>query len=174
MSEIECDDGRKNNPNMGRPKFKYTDKLGKKICEAIVTSAKSLKEICDENPDFPKHTTLYEWIATNKHFSDLYLEAKRKQIMIHMEETYALADTANSPDSHYADEKGNLRLDPAWVSFTNRRIELRKWHAARLQPRLFGDKSEVTTSSIEDKELKNTVMQIRDSINLLKKHERDY
>ncbi len=139
-------DGRKNNPNIGRPAIKKTPELFKRIYDLIVTTPRSLYDICNENPDIPKPTTLLDWINHDEEFSRLYLEAKQKQVMSHVEETIRLADEMHTNGSHYIDEKGNSRVDPGWVAHTRQRIELRKWHAARLMPRLFGDKIQNETT----------------------------
>lgn len=137
-------DGRKNNPNSGRPKIKCTPELAEKICNAISTTSASLKQICKENPEFPNPSTIFQWIAYDEIFSNLYLEAKQKQVLAHMEKTYEIADDVSMDEM--IDDNGNVRMNGEFVARSKLRIELRKWQAARLMPRLFGDKIQNETT----------------------------
>ncbi len=165
-------DGRKNNPNIGRPKIQKTPELFKRICDLIAVTPKSIYDICKENPDIPKPSTLLDWIGHDEEFSRLYLDAKQKQVLAHMEETYKIADFG-ALDTTIGDD-GKVRIDSEIVARAKIRIDLRKWQAARLMPRLFGEKTEVTTNSVADEELKSTVSEIKSAVDLLAKHERDY
>lgn len=165
-------DGRINNPNAGRPKIKCTPELAEKICNAIATTSASLKQICRDNAEFPNPSTIFQWIAYDKVFSNLYLEAKQRQVLVHMEETYEIAE--DSSRDEMVGEHGESRFNGEFVARSKLRIELRKWQAARLMPRLFGDKAEVTNINVADEELKSTVSELKKSVDLLSKHEKDY
>ena len=122
----------------GRPKIPYTKEMANRIYFLISTQSKGIKQICRENPEIPGHETIFSWIHKISEFSELYLKAKQEQVMAHMEETYEIADD-DSRDS-MMDDYGNVKMDTEYVSRAKLRIELRKWQAARLMPKLFGDK----------------------------------
>lgn len=114
----------------------YTDELAKKICDLVATSDKGLKQICAENDDLPVASTIYLWRLNVPAFSDMYLKAKRLQGEIYAESTLEIA--AQKPT--YIDEKGIEKVDAAHVAWQKLNVNTRQWHAARLAPKVYGDK----------------------------------
>lgn len=158
----------------GAPSFPYTTEIAKEICQTIAKTPKSINQLCAAYPHFPKQTTIFEWIAENEEFSKLYLEAKQKQVLAYMEETYDIAD--DSSRDVIIDHAGNVKPNSEFINRSKIRIELRKWHASRLMPKLFGDRfvADITDSKGISPEVVDCVKTLRDSIDLLKQHERDY
>jgi hypothetical protein len=140
--------------SFGRPELNLPPEMKDKIFMLIETTSAGLQHICKANPELPSHDTIYRLINSDNDFSERYLAAKQKQIMAHMEETYALADDMNNESAYYIDERGNRRIDPGWISWKKQQIELRKWNAARLAPKIFGDrlKTESTVAMISPEE----------------------
>lgn len=123
----------------GRP-TKYSSKLASEICSAVACSSKGIKQLCKDNPMWPSHDTIYRWLAMEKEFSDLYARAKRLQIEIIMDEILEIADDASS-DS-ITNKDGRPTVDHEHINRSRLRIDTRKWLAAKLCPRLYGDKDE--------------------------------
>ncbi|AXH77682.1 MAG: terminase small subunit [Caudoviricetes sp.] len=124
----------------GRP-TKYTPELGQEICVAIATMPYSLHKICDLHDNFPDVANVMRWTHIVPTFRALYLEAKRLQIHTKMEYSHTLYENSTKETDS---------------SLLNGQVNLYKWEAARLLPRLYGD-----TTYVEDKE---KVMQTLDEL----------
>lgn len=156
----------------GRPKIECTPELTDRICFLIESNSKGIKQICRENPDIPHPDTIFQWIAHNKVFSERYSEAKQKQVTSHIEETYEIADDISRDFMEAHD--GSQRINTECVARSKIRIELRKWHAARLAPKVYGDRMYQETTNVDAENLIKTVADLQAEIDRLKKFERDY
>jgi hypothetical protein len=124
----------------GRP-TDYTVELGEEICWAVTTMPFSIYKICDAHDNFPDPSQVLRWTHRFPEFRTKYLEAKRLQIHTKMEYSHRLYETANKDTD---------------ASLLNGQVNLYKWEAARLLPKLYGD-----TTYVEDKE---KVMQTLDEL----------
>jgi len=124
---------------MGRPK-KYSQALAARICLAVSTSTDSLELICKKNPDFPCAGTIYAWRLEYYNFSEMYVDAKRIQAELYIEEIIAISDNT-SKDTLIA-ENGKETCNSEWIARSRLRVDTRKWIACKLVPRLYGDKVE--------------------------------
>lgn len=165
-------DRRFNNPNTGRPAIEYTEEIGNRICHLIAITPRSLKRICEENPDLPHVDTIYTWRVKYKTFSDKYFEAKRQQAILLAEETLEISD--DGTNDFMLGKDGQEILNSEHVQRSKLRVATRQWHAARLMPKLFGDRVQTETVDASKEELLETIKKLRNDIDLLKKHERDY
>lgn len=129
----------------GRP-TKYTPELGKLICERIAINPVGYSTLEQMYPDMPHVGTVRAWRTSIPEFSTLYLEAKAFQAQLLVEEIDSLL-----PDKirYYVDDKGNERIDAPSASMLIAKINNRKWMAARLAPKLYGDKQQVDISANE-------------------------
>ncbi len=155
----------------GRP-TKYSKELAAKICREVAISTKGLTHICADNAEFPSPASVYLWRLVHKEFSDNYAQAKRNQADLLVEEIIEISD--NSALDVTIDDEGNEKINHEIVARARLRVDTRKWIACKLLPKVYGDKSEVINTSIEDEELKATVEDLRKTVDLLKKYERDY
>lgn len=121
----------------GRPS-KYTDEVAMQICEQVATSSKSLRTICIEL-DVPIRTVL-DWLAQNEVFSQHYARAKEEQADLLAEEIIEIAD--DSSQDTIIDEFGKERPNSEWMNRSRLRVDARKWVAAKLKPKKYGDKTE--------------------------------
>lgn len=151
----------------GQPAIPYTPEEGARICELIATTPKGLEHICKANPDIPCADTLYTWMHLHPDFSEKYLAAKQRQVAAHMEHTYHLSDQL-----HEEIKQGTM--PPEAIASSKLCIELRKWHAARLAPRLYGDKTFQETTNIADENMAKTVTELQAEVDRLKRFEKDY
>ena len=122
---------------MGRP-TKYSPELAAKILSRI-TEGESLKQITRE-PDMPGHTTVYEWLLARPDFADRYARARDEQADTLADEIIAIAD---EPPAEVVDDKGISRTDSGWVTWQKNRVDARKWVAAKLKPKKYGDRLEL-------------------------------
>ena len=151
----------------GRPSI-YSEELGDLICQRIATHPVSLVTICKKYDDMPNHTTIFLWMYKYPIFSDKYVTAKQSQAKIAME---AIEDMYNNIEPIF-DKDGNKRLDAATVTHINNIAAHKKWCAARLARKTYGDKGEIDEIKDNNKELGDKLQKLRDDLD--KRHERDY
>ena len=120
----------------------YTDALAEEICEAISNTSKGLKELCDENPHWPGPQGIRKWVVSKEKFGAMYARAKQAQADFMVEEILSISDDGSN--DYYTDEKGVVRLDGEHVQRSRLRVDSRKWLAAKLAPRAYGEKKEVS------------------------------
>lgn len=113
----------------GRPSD-YTEEIANIICDRL-SDGKSLKRIC-EDKDMPSKVTVYNWLDSNKEFLNKYMRAKE-------DSSDALADDIQD----IADKvlTGEYNPNAARVA-----MDGKKWIAAKLKPKKYGDKLDVTTN----------------------------
>lgn len=162
-------DGKSKHPG-GRPS-KYTKELAQKICLAISKSTIGLKRMCRENPEFPNADTIMEWKFAYPEFSVQYKAAKLLQADNFAEDIIDIADD-DSQDA-IINDYGNVVQNAEFIARSRLRMDARKWIASRLLPKVYGDKSEVTTN-IEDENIKAAIAEIRSAVDIIKSFERDY
>ncbi len=131
----------------GRPSD-FSPELAKKICDTIASSDCGIKKICDAHDWMPSMETVFRWRYENKQFYEQYLQAKQFQAEVYAESTIDIA--AEKPT--YLDERGNERVDSGHVAWQKLNINTRQWHASKLAPKIYGDKSaaEVVNNTLED------------------------
>ena len=145
----------KSKHKIGRP-TKYSQELAQLICKRIATHTESLKKLCARYDDMPSHDTINEWRWEYHEFSDQYLVAKNKQMDLIIEECEELVDDI----LYYTDAQGNKRVDPGSVNKQIAKINLRKWHASKLAPKLYGNK-QILDNPTDSNETKQELLDIR-------------
>lgn len=140
---------------MGRPTL-YSEELAIQICDAVACTPDSLDKICQQNPHFPTEACIRYWITKKDDFFEMYLEAKRKQVLFYAEDTIKIADDTSR--DYIVNDKGVEVGNPVAVARDKIKIDTRKWHATRLLPKIFGDRSETKTDvnlNVHEQDLKN-------------------
>lgn len=130
---------------MGRPSS-YTPELGDSICERLM-DGESLRSICSEE-GMPTKTTVFRWLQADEAFRDLYTRAREEQAETMADEIVGIADevcTTVRADKHGTkddDGDGNTEVifDATAVARNRLRVDARKWVAAKLKPRKYGDR----------------------------------
>lgn len=129
----------------GRPSD-YRDGLAELICERIA-DGESLKSICAED-SMPGRSTVFRWLATHETFRDMYAHAREEQAETLADEIVGISDevcTTVRADKHGTrsdDDEGNTEVvfDATAVARNRLRVDARKWVAAKLKPRKYGDR----------------------------------
>lgn len=123
----------------GRPSS-YSQDLADEICNRLA-GGESLRSICrDEH--IPSQQTVYTWLNVHKSFLDQYARAREEQADTHADEIIAIADESPEIDE-IRDKEGNVigvKIDSGYVAYQKQRIEARKWTAAKLRPKKYGDR----------------------------------
>ncbi len=121
----------------GRPTV-YTEEIALEICTRI-TEGQPLTRICKDD-HMPAVSSVYLWLLKNKVFSDLYARAREDQSDTLADQIMEIGD--ETPMMVITDEDGKVtkRMDPAGINRNRLRVDARKWIAAKLKPRKYGDR----------------------------------
>lgn len=122
----------------------YTDDKANIICERIA-DGESLKAICG-GEDMPDKATVFRWLSVNETFRDLYARAREAQADALVDEIPDIADDGTNDwmERHSPDgENLGWRENGEAVSRSKLRVDARKWVAAKLRPKKYGEKLEV-------------------------------
>lgn len=111
-----------------------------------IANGEALTKLC-MNPDFPSYSVFVKWVYDNPEWFELYTRARQLQ-----------AD-------YYADDTVRIADDTADVARARNMMDARRWHAAKIAPRKYGDKlmqelnANVTTTTKLD--LRNMSAEVR-------------
>ncbi len=119
----------------GRPSD-YTEELAADICGKLAMG-QPLVRICREE-SMPHVSTVYRWLVAKPAFRDMYARAREDQADTLADEIVDIAD--ETPDIVTDDEKGVFMIDGAAIQRQRLRVDARKWVAAKLKPRKYGDR----------------------------------
>lgn len=112
------------------------------IIETLSTTTQGLRRICKDIGISTR--TVYDWIVEDfEGFGQRYTRAKQIQADLAVEDAYDIADDT-SKDT-VLDEWGNPRENKEWTNRSRLRVDLRKWHASKLAPKVYGDRLDVTS-----------------------------
>jgi hypothetical protein len=106
------------------------------VHKMVSTHTVGIDKIIAMYDDLPNQSTIRLWRLRHVYFSTKYLEAKRLQSDLMVEEIDDLICDVN----YYHDSEGNQRIDAPSVSLAIARANNRKWIASRLLPKLYGDR----------------------------------
>lgn len=120
---------------MGRPST-YSDDVAATICQRLACG-ESLRAIC-LGDDMPDRTTVYDWLFRMPDFASQYTRAREEQAETMADDIVAIAD--ESYHDHDIDENGHVRVNNEAIQRSKLRVEARKWVAAKLKPKKYGDK----------------------------------
>lgn len=121
----------------GRP-TSYTPELRKEICDAIACTAIGLRDLCANNAHWPERRNIYHWLEKHEDFRHQYARAKQCQVDVLIDEILAIADDSSCDFKTGADDK--QAVDYENINRARLRIDTRKWLAAKLCPKLYGEK----------------------------------
>ena len=124
----------------GRP-TKFNQQTADLIC-MMLSEGMSLRQIlkADTVGALPAQSTVYEWLIRHPLFAEQYARAREEQADTNADEILEIADE-HPPE--YTDEKGRTSLDITYIQWQKNRIEARKWTAAKLRPKKYGDRMAV-------------------------------
>lgn len=131
---------------VGRPS-KYTNKLADKICQ-MIAQGQSVRSICAKK-DMISMQTFFRWLRENDKFREQYARACEERLYMHTEEILEIADDARNDYMEKLDDSGNLlgyTLNGEHVQRSRLRIDTRKWLMAKQNPKVYGDKLDMTTN----------------------------
>ena len=123
---------------MGRPSS-YTQQVADIICERLM-DGESLRSIC-EAEEMPSRMTVFRWLQANQAFRDQYAHAREVQADTLADDVLDIADDGrNDWMERRGEEDAGWVLNGEHVQRSRLRIDARKWKAAKLAPKKYGDK----------------------------------
>lgn len=139
----------------GRPSD-YTPAMGLRICQAFVKWG-SLTKACEKEKDLPSRDTIHTWRLDGNHkdFSDAYAQARIIAVEDKIDQIYDISDEMPLIKQHVStkvvgsDEEAEVeiteleKVDGAAIQRNRLRIDTIKWAAAKIAPKLYGEKVEV-------------------------------
>lgn len=105
------------------------------ICEEVcnkVSDGKNIKKVLKENENYPSFPTWCKWKRENIELLNLYVNA--------------IQDKAESIDDLIDEIFESLREDKIEPSAANVLIQTLKWKASKYYPKMFGDRTDITTN----------------------------
>jgi hypothetical protein len=120
------------------PRRVFDQRIADIICIGL-SEGMSLRQIlkADTTGVLPAQSTVYEWLLRQPSFAEQYARAREEQADTNADEILEIADE-HPPE--YTDEKGRTSLDVTYIQWQKNRIEARKWTAAKLRPKKYGDR----------------------------------
>lgn len=103
------------------PASDFNDDIAATICERLA-DGESLRSICRDET-MPSKSSVFKWLGLNKSFADQYARAMEARADSHADD---LVDIADNPLLDANDKRV--------------RIDARKWVAAKLRPKVYGEK----------------------------------
>ena len=87
----------------------------------------------------PALSTVFRWLAGDREFQEQYTRAMDARATLLAEEILEMPDDS-SGDVVTDPETGAVRMDAEFVARSRLRVDSRKWLAARMAPKKYGDK----------------------------------
>jgi len=131
---------------VGRPNlfsWKYAEDLCKWLAEG-----KSLTKWCRKEAN-PSYSTVMRWLwmpsDIKEEFNKMYERARKQQAEYFVDDTVDIADDGLNDFIEKKDEKGNTRVlfNKEHVLRSKLRVDTRKWAASKLEPKKYGDSSQL-------------------------------
>lgn len=147
----------------GRPSS-YTTEIGEAIC-ARLAKGESMRSICKDE-SMPCQATIYNWLASDKlpQFMEQYTRGREAQAECLAEEIIAIAD--DGQNDTYVDSEGLRRVDHDNIARSKLRVEARKWVAAKLLPKKYGDRMQVDHTGKVDVDITHYKTQLRQMLDI--------
>lgn len=131
---------------MGRPTI-YSPELTALLCERLI-GGNSLRTACAAE-DMPCAATVFLWLHRYPAFLEQYEIATVARAHAHAEEMLDIADDGTNDWMEDHDKEGNSvgwKLNGENIQRSRLRIDTRKWNAARMSPKRYGDKVDLNHS----------------------------
>lgn len=112
------------------------------ICDRII-DGESVKTILKDK-DMPSSKTFWKWLDEDKDKVNQYARAKEIYADKVFEDIVLIADGTN--EDVYVDEDGIEQTNHNIIQRDRLRIDARKWHLSKLNPKKYGDKIDMTSN----------------------------
>ena len=149
----------------GRP-TKYSKPIVDEILHRIVAGESLNKILKDDH--LPCMSTVFSWLTddTKPEFLDKYNKAKELQAEYYADELIDIADDAANDyqDKVLASGEVVTVVNSEHIQRSRLRVDTRKWVAAKLLPKRYGDKQEVEVTTGPSEQLKELMDMIKPTL----------
>jgi hypothetical protein len=141
VADVTVEPQTKEEPKIGRPSI-YTEELANDICTRLGLG-ESLRKIClSEN--MPSLSSVMSWLTTKPAFLEQYTRAREIQAETQFDELIDIVD--QPPDLCVVKDKDGkdveVKFDSSYVAWMKLRVDTRKWTAARMAPKKYGEQKQ--------------------------------
>lgn len=117
----------------------FTQEIADEICEQLADGV-SLRKICAAKK-MPNRATVFRWLAQREDFAKQYTRAREAQADAIADEILYLADTSRMGVKTTTLANGKVeKVRGDMVERARLQIDVRKWYAGKLRPKVYGDK----------------------------------
>lgn len=128
----------------GRPTV-YTQELSDRICE-LLALGNSMRKVA-EMEDMPSMSTMFKWLRENDQFSQQYAKAKEESADAMAEDLLYIADTPVMGEVKTIKPDGSVEIkQDEMLGHRRLQVDSRKWLMAKMKPKKYGDKIDMTTN----------------------------
>lgn len=106
------------------------------ICEWVM-KGKSLRAFCRQE-DKPHLSSVFTWLAADKHFSERYAQAMDIRAEHLAEDIIEISD--DSRNDTQVDDEGRTIVNHDHIQRAKLRVDSRKWIASHMAPKKYGDR----------------------------------
>ena len=118
------------------------------VCEQISCSTDSIGRVLQngwEGQTLPRYSTFMLWLEESPVFSERYAKAKQAQAEYMVSELLEIADDGRNDWIERNDPSNpGYRVNGEHINRSRLRVDTRKWVAAKLMPKVYGEKLETT------------------------------
>lgn len=134
-----------NEAKVGRPTTYSTD-VTDAICEQLALG-RSMRTVC-EAENMPAMSTVFKWLREHKEFSEQYARAKEESADAMSEEILDISDDGTNDwiERERPDGSTFTALNSEAVQRSRLRVDTRKWIMAKMKPKKYGEKLDLTTN----------------------------
>lgn len=152
----------------GRP-TDYSEEIAQEICEIVSTYPYGLKKLTRIFTNLPAESTINLWRYKHEKFSVDYQKAKLRQADLLAEECLDIADDVSG--DYIETDDGNVKCNSEFVNRSRLRIDTRKWLAAKLLPKQYGDQKQVEELTADKERLKQELRDLQERLDAQNKKE---
>lgn len=126
-------------------RIEYSIDLAAAVC-TMIASGKSLKDACNE-PGMPSRPAFYKWLAAHAEVVDMYTRAREERADLMADEVLSIADAPlDVPGDEDSDDPADKSKFRKALEQRRQMIDARKWAAAKLNPKVYSDRTNVDHS----------------------------
>jgi hypothetical protein len=128
---------------LGRPTT-YSKELADKICERLAMG-ESMRTVCADD-DMPAMSSVFKWLREYQEFTEQYARAKQESADAMAEEILDISDNGSNDwmERNYGEESVWVTNGEA-LQRSRLRVDTRKWLMAKMKPKKYGEKLDVTS-----------------------------